>query len=369
MTGCEPTEVKCKCECHKNGYATLRLSNPPKGCCDCYEKMGREFFERIEKRIEALEQNALQKSFISNENHYELTNYIDNKSLVGRIEALEEKYNNIFEAYGERTSDISKMFLERYDEIRFLQQDINSVYDITRKQENHIIALEQERDKGIQRLKDLEESYQGLKKEIDWLQELFKDDPNYTCLPLKERIHYNPYEAFGLKGKVEWLYHRSLYFMKEMNRLSCNEDKIWKGCDELDSRIEALESNPITIKKTGDGVVTITPNGKSLDIKCELNTAPEIIDELKQNPVTDVARKCECECHTDKSLRHQQGFHCCLNTNKTVTIYEAIKALREGKIIKKSDWNDFYIDLNYSKTIDCININDLLADDWVIEDE
>jgi hypothetical protein len=43
------------------------------------------------------------------------------------------------------------------------------------------------------------------------------------------------------KTHPEMLHHRIAYLEKEVKRLSDNESKMWKGCNELDKRIEHLE--------------------------------------------------------------------------------------------------------------------------------
>lgn len=35
MSGCQPTDIKCGCMCHRNGFRAMLTRNPPQDCCDC----------------------------------------------------------------------------------------------------------------------------------------------------------------------------------------------------------------------------------------------------------------------------------------------------------------------------------------------
>lgn len=51
MSGCFPTEVKCKCTCHLLGIRHYLTSNPPQVCCDCYKDINEKMMKGEEQDV------------------------------------------------------------------------------------------------------------------------------------------------------------------------------------------------------------------------------------------------------------------------------------------------------------------------------
>lgn len=294
MTGCEPTEVKCNCNCHTTGLKTIKTSLPEQPCCEC--ETGIFMINNNPKKCK----HGILEWF----GCY----YCD---LEKRIEALEKNQQAIILNCAQRINSL---------ECQFTALELNDLYKELESIHSKVNSLQQERDKGVARLKDLEE----------WTAKFIDTYENNLC-HCQEKLDTLEESYQGLKKEVDWLHDESF---------------IQKMFYQYEQRLEALESNlsqqNSVIVKAQDGI------------------------EIENS---HLAPKIECK-RCDKLL--SDGLHTC--APKTVTIYEAIKAFREGKEIRRPHWyEDFCLSIkgqtNCNHCSQLMDDEDLLADDWVIEDE
>lgn len=281
MTGCEPTEVRqlrqysCPCKCHIK-------DNIPSPCstCSCWELVlmpNRVNYTGLHpKPTLGLFGNETQNLI-----HQEM---ID--AIYKRIEAL-EKYRE-----DNSTWTSSRTITE------------NAVY-------LKVSQLEQERDKGVERLKKLEECAElqsktnpFLQNQINSLNKFFVDlrtDFHATA----ENVNINANRLEALEKKID---------LELIEKIIFDGANLHATILKYEARMEALESN--------------------------LSQKNSVIVKA-QDHIADASKK-------------------------VVTIYEAIKALREGKKIKRVGWPEN----DWLKIYNFIEVKTLIEDDdWVIEDE
>jgi hypothetical protein len=321
MTGCEPTEVKCKCECHEDPNLQHEIG---KSCCAkilkepltatvvsfVSEKLS-EFYKLLRPELATMIQQQLYG--------------IPHSNLEKRIDMLEKERcdcNNLH-IQNQNRIDLDRDFLESIKKrIEALEKKPNRDSFIWGLLER-IEQLEQERDKGVERLKKLEEAVQEL---ITRNNEFLTD-----CKTMNQRQN-----AFS-----KHLNEKGLQYFNEWHEISKRLEALESDYPAPDDNILRSESSRLQ-NDTGSTI----HSGKCANCN---NTVE--MGTIRIAPI-------QFPNHVEQPLEKV----------KTVSIYEAIKAYREGKKIRSISWEEEGYTDNSDKTCTAHYL-DILADDWVIKDE
>ncbi len=389
MSGCYPTEVICR----KCGNSRIDLMGVG-AICTCEHPILKN---DLEKRIEALEQSdkcmlsmhiGLEKILFNERDkgverfkkiEDEVKRWIDNVALIdqtydeetNKIDERLKKLEKAYKADAEVAKDIIFAGGQRSQQLREMKSD----YDI------HCEAISNLEDE-VKKLKDslsihqtsLERKWQSnteLSLRLEALESLPLENGSIVFTTIIKRIEaleskqspeqYNKVEAPELHDALGIFTGKSDHVLDAcnyLNQASCQYNL--ETAPELSDEVRLSQQNPV--KKC--------PHGKKFYCDfCDNKTFPQIEAQQKCEPTNLVPDDKTVKCSKCHDVLFDEGIHTC--SSKTVSVYEAIRAFREGKKVHRINTpeNVYRLPKSNESGFHCFSDEDALADDWIIKDD